>query len=397
MLDIKYEFILVRYGELSTKGKNRKDFIRQLKRNVKEALSKFKALEYRDTYDRLFITLNGENADLVGERLKHVFGISSFSFASSCPSDIESMTALATTLAAAEEGLTFKVITKRHDKHFPMSSDEINRAIAASILQNTPLKVDVHQPHVKVMVEVREQETYLMVNNIRGAQGYPVAVAGKALMMLSGGIDSPVASYLAMKRGIKLEAIHFASPPYTSVQALEKVKTLAHKLLNYQTSIKLVTVPFTEIQMEINRKVPESYSITIMRRFMIRLANAYALSHKCLAIVTGESVGQVASQTLESMHVISSVSTLPILRPVLTYDKNEIIDLSKKIDTYETSILPFEDCCTIFTPKKPTTKPHMDKAEYYEQKLDVEGLVLRALEAIEVEYIHPKTEEETFF
>lgn len=390
MSNTNYHYILVRYGELSTKGKNRREFITQLRRNVKEALFSFPDLTYQDTYDRLYITLNGEDGAAVSEIVGHVFGISSFSLAYRCASDIEAITEKAAFLALQEKGTTFKVITRRHDKYFPLISDEINRLVATKILQDSDLKVDVHHPDIRVWIEVRREETFIMVNQVRGAGGYPVGVAGKSMMMLSGGIDSPVAAYLMMKRGVRIECIHFASMPYTSAQSLQKVKDLAAILTAYQPVIKLSTISFTDIQLAINKAVPESYSITIMRRFMVRIADQLAKRNNCLVIANGESIGQVASQTLNSMQVISEVASLPIVRPVVTYDKNEIIDLAKHIGTYETSILPFEDCCTIFTPKKPTTKPHQDKVEFYEEKLDVAGLIDACLENVEITYLNVK-------
>ncbi len=395
MSNTDYHYILVRYGELSTKGKNRLSFINQLKRNIKEALFQFSALTYQETYDRLYITLNGENPADVSALLQNVFGIISFSWAYQCPSEIDAIAEAATRLAKAESGETFKVIARRHYKLFPMLSDEINRAVAGHILDETSLRVDVHQPDIKVWIEVRQDKTFIMVNMIKGSGGYPVGIGGKAMMMLSGGIDSPVAAYLMMKRGVKVDMIHFASMPYTSAQSLQKVKDLTKLLTPYQSSIRLNVIHFTTIQLAINKVVPESYTITVMRRFMFRIADRLGLDTRCLAIATGESLGQVASQTLDSMRVISAVTSLPVLRPVLTYDKNEIIDCSKRIRTYETSILPFEDCCTIFTPQKPTTKPHLNKVEFYESKLDIEGLINECLSQVDVEYITQKQTAET--
>lgn len=387
MYTLSYDTILVRYGELSTKGKNRKDFIHVLKRNIKETLAQFSNLGYRETYDRLYIELNGEDSSEVSALLKNVFGIRSFSLAHRCASSIDVIVEDAFRSVADEQGKTFKVITKRHDKSFPLSSDQVNRLIADYVLEKTDLQVDVHSPQLKVLVEIRAQDTYIMVKTILGAQGFPVGIGGKAMVLLSGGIDSPVAAYLMMKRGIKIEAIHFASPPFTSSQAQKKVEDLTQQLTAYQGLIRLHIVNFTEIQTAIHREVNPSYEITIMRRFMMRIAQRLAYDYNCLALANGESIGQVASQTLQSMQVISHGIEIPILRPLVTYDKLEIIDIAKAIHTYETSILPFEDCCTIFTPQSPITKPHLDKAEYYEARLDVDGLIASCLKTVEVKMI----------
>ncbi|MEG0327905.1 MAG: tRNA uracil 4-sulfurtransferase ThiI [Erysipelothrix sp.] len=383
MYNTNYDYIVCRYGELSTKGKNRKNFIACLTRNVRAQLKDFPALTYQETYDRLYITLNGEDGLEVSESLRKVFGLSSFSLAMKCERDLDVIAKLATDLIQEEEGKTFKIMARRHDKTFEHISDTINRHVATSILQNTEWKVDVRQPDIKVIVEIRSDSAYVMLKKIEGAKGYPVGIQGKAMLMLSGGIDSPVAGYLMMKRGVKLEAIHFASPPYTSAEAQKKVTDLAQHLTEYQNEIKVHIVPFTDVQLEIYKKVPESYAITIMRRFMLRIGNELAHRRNCLAIANGESLGQVASQTLHSMKEITNIPSLPILRPLITYDKIEIIDLAKEIDTYETSILPFEDCCTIFTPKKPTTKPHGDKIERYESAFDIDALVKDAVDRIE--------------
>ena len=397
MQNIQYEFILCRYGELSTKGKNRKTFTNQLLRNIKAQLKAYPALTYNSTYDRLYITLNGEDAIAISEDLSKLFGLSSFSLAVKAERDIDVIAETALNLIQREPGATFKVISKRHDKTFEHISDVINRHVATKILQNTELKVDVRQPDIKVWVEVRSSAAYIMMGRVEGNKGYPVGVQGKVMMMLSGGIDSPVAAYLMMKRGVRIEAIHFASPPYTSDESLKKVTDLAQSLTDYQEHIRIHVVPFTDIQLEINKRVPESYAITIMRRFMLRIGEVMAEKTNCLAIANGENLGQVASQTLESMKEITDFGTLPVLRPLLTYDKIEIIDLARKIDTYETSILPFEDCCTIFTPQKPTTKPNPKRIARYESFLDIEALVEKAVEGIEVIDVSRDTKEEVSF
>jgi len=393
MSKIKYDYIMCRYGELSTKGKNRRNFTHQLLRNVKSQLKEFPELSYKETYDRLYIHLNGEDGEAVSEELKHVFGLSSFSLAVKTERDMDEIAQISLDLIQEEEGKTFKVFTRRHDKTYEHSSDTVNRHVASKILQNTDLKVDVHNPDISVIVEIRKDSTYIMMGKVLGAQGYPVGIQGKVMLMLSGGIDSPVAAHLMMKRGVRLEFVHFASPPYTSDQALNKVLSLAKELGKYQNDIRVHIVPFTDIQLEINKKVPESYSITMMRRFMLRIANQLAEQKNCLAIANGESLGQVASQTLESMNSITAIEGMPVLRPLITYDKIEIVDLAKKIGTYETSILPFDDCCTIFTPKNPVTKPKKDKIDKFETYFDLDTLIGDALENIEVIDFKYKEEE----
>lgn len=387
--NIVYNHILVRFGELSTKGKNKKDFIKRLLQNVKNAMRAFPALSYERTHDRLYILLNGEDAQAVGETLRHVFGISSFSFAIRVDTDIDAIIAMGLRVSQASEATTFKVDARRSFKQFPMISDEINRAVAGKVLSETTLKVNVKQPELRITIELHEQDTYIMVDRIKGAGGYPVGVGGKALVMLSGGIDSPVASYLTMKRGVAIECVHYASPPYTSARAQEKVLELARLVSRYQGHIRVHIVPFTDLQLAIYQNCDESYAITIMRRMMYRIAQRLCEKSKALAIVNGESIGQVASQTLESMQTINAVTTMPIIRPVCTMDKLEIIDIAKKIGTYETSILPFEDCCTIFTPKNPVTKPTIHKAEKMESHFDFEALLQDCIEKCTFVDVYP--------
>ena len=391
---IVYDHILVRYGELSTKGKNKKDFIKRLLTNVKNALCEFKGLTYERTHDRLYILLNGENAEAVADVLQHVFGISSFSFAIRIPSDIDKIIETGFTVAKNSTATTFKIETRRSDKHFPMISDEINRAVAGEILRNTALKVNVKQPDLRIQIEIHEQFTYVMTGQIPGAGGYPVGVGGKAVVMLSGGIDSPIAAYLTMKRGVALECIHYASPPYTSARAQEKVIELARLISRYQGRIRVHIVPFTELQLAIYQNCDESYAITIMRRMMYRIAERIAQDCHALAIVNGESIGQVASQTLESMGVINEVTKMPVIRPVATMDKIEIINLARKIETYETSILPFEDCCTIFTPKNPVTKPTLEKAQKMESRFSFTELLEQCVKNTTHIDVYPKTGEQ---
>lgn len=388
---VKYDTVLIRYGELSTKGKNRKDFITRLFKNIKFMLRDYPNLEYTKTFDRIYIRLNGEDQDAIREKLKKVFGISSFSFTEKIPNDIDSIRNTCIRIAQETDKKSFKVITKRHDKSYPMRSDEINRSVASAILHNTDLKVDVHEPQLPIRIEVHRDCAYITSEKIPGAGGYPSGINGRVLLMLSGGIDSPVAAYELMKRGLFVEAIHFSSPPYTSENAKQKVLTLASMVSEYQGHMKVHVINFTDLQLEIYKTAGDPYAVTIMRRMMFRIAQRVAEANRCLAIGTGESVGQVASQTLESISCINNVCTMPVFRPLICADKIEIIDLARKIGTYETSILPFEDCCTIFDPKNPVTKPTVEKSEKLEARFDYESLIEKAIEADEVVTVSPES------
>ncbi len=384
---MQYDHILIRFGELSLKGKNRHQFVNQLRQNIKRKLKPFKNLEYKKSRDRLFIELHGENHEEVAAGLQQVFGIHSFSLAVKVNNDLDAMKegALSALWEANPDAKTFKVSSRRAHKIFPINSQELNREIGGFILKNSgdSLKVDVHNPDVNVRVEVREQDTYITCYDFKGPGGLPVGSSGKVLLLLSGGIDSPVAGYLTMKRGVKLEAIHFESPPYTSERAKQKVIDLAKALTPFGGGIKLHIVPFTEVQKEINKHIPPNYSMTIMRRMMLRIAEGVAGNTNALALATGESLGQVASQTLESMNTINSVTSYPILRPLIGMDKIEIMDISRAIETYDISIRPYEDCCTVFLPSSPATRPKKEFAEKYEINLEVDRLVKEAVEGTE--------------
>ncbi len=392
----RYDTVLIRYGELSTKGKNRKDFIRKLYQNIQRILADFPNLAYRRTHDRIYIRLTDEDPDIIRERLQKVFGISSFSFTEKVPSDLEEIKKTCLAIAQESGKKTFKIITRRHDKTFPLNSDGINRAVAGEILRNTDLKVDVHEPELPIQIEVQQNDTYITSEKIPGAGGYPAGINGKVLLMLSGGIDSPVAAYELIKRGLEVEAVHFASPPYTSENARQKVMDLASMVSIYQGEMKVHIINFTDLQLEIYKTAGDPYAITLMRRMMFRIAQEVAQRNNCLAIGTGESIGQVASQTLESIACINSVVSIPVIRPLVCMDKVEIIDLAKKIGTYETSILPFEDCCTIFDPKNPVTKPTIKRAEEYEAKFDYESMIADCLENEIISTAGPETEAEEF-
>lgn len=393
-MDYRYDHILIRYGELSLKGKNRNVFIRQLKENIKKALKSFSTLEIESQHDRMYIYLKEEDPNEVANVLSRVFGISSFSFAIKVDSDIDAIVDACLQTLDFSNAKTFKVAARRSDKNFPVISDQINRIVAGAILKNSTWKVDVHHPDYKIVIEVHRDSTYIMTDRMTGAGGYPVGVGGKAMVLLSGGIDSPVAAYLMMKRGVRIECIHFASPPYTSENAQQKVLDLASIVSAYQGDLLVHIVPFTNLQLAIYQHADESYAITLMRRMMMRIAEGLAQKRKALVLATGESVGQVASQTLESMVAINSVVNIPMIRPLVCMDKVEIIELSKKIGTYETSILPYEDCCTIFTPKNPVTKPRVDRCVKYEESFDFESLVQECIQSAESIWIHPQQKED---
>ena len=398
-MELKYDHIVVRYGELSTKGKNKKDFTRKLTSNIKNRLKDFSNLEYKTLHDGLFIKLNDENFEAISECLKTVFGYAYFSGCLIVERDMETLKKTALALALKDDYKTFKMQAKRSDKQYPLRSDDINRQVAGYILKNSNLKVDVHNPDLTIYVVCDHTNFIIMDKKIKGIGGYPVGINGKALVMTSGGIDSPVAAYMTMKRGLKIECIHFASQPYTSVQALNKVKDLCKILSVYQEDVTIHIIPFTKLQLAIYEHANESYAITIMRRMMYRIADRIAKNRKIKVITNGESIGQVASQTPESITVISKVCDTLILRPLCMMDKLEIIDMANKIGTYETSILPFEDCCTIFDPKNPVTKPKEKECLFYESKFDFESLIEECIqndEIVKVSYRDVNESEDLF-
>ena len=385
---INYDHIMVRFGELNTKGKNKKEFIKALAINIVNSLKDFPNLSFETRYDHIYVGLNSTPYQEVLNRLQEVSGIHALSLVYRCPKDIEIIKQSALTLIKEEKGQTFKVKVKRGDKSFPLVSDEITRLVAGHILRNTEhLKVDVHNPDILLSIEIRNEAAYIFTKTVLGAGGYPLGVGGKTMHMLSGGIDSPVAAYLMMKRGVAIECIHFASPPYTQQGVIYKLEDLLKVLNKYQPRIRLHIVPFTKIQEAIYDHAPECYCITLMRRMMFRLADALAKRRNCPVISSGESIGQVASQTLQSMHVINAVTNTPVIRPLAATDKVEIINISKKIGTYDISIRPYEDCCTIFTPKAPKTMPRLEEVESLEKKFDYDSLIKEALANIEVKII----------
>lgn len=401
---MRYTEITVRYGELSTKGKNRRSFIDRLGTNTRNALAGFSKLEIKAHRDRMHIRLNGEDYHQVVERVQKIFGIQNFSPAIKVERDVEVVkkTAIAIFKEVAHEGTTFKINTRRSDHNFEYDTNQLNDILGGTILDNFPtIKVQMKKPDITLRVEVRLDGIYLSYEQIPGAGGLPVGTAGKGLLMLSGGIDSPVAGYLALKRGVDLEMVHFFSPPYTSEQALNKAKELTTKLAPYVGKIKFIQVPFTEIQETVKKDIPAGYLMTIQRRFMLRLCEKIAEQRHALAIFNGESLGQVASQTMESMAAINDVTSMPILRPVVSMDKNDIIKVAESIDTFNLSIKPYEDCCTVFAPTAPKTRPRIDRSREYEKKLDVTGLIDRSLAGIKVTEItsedhYLNAQEETF-
>jgi tRNA uracil 4-sulfurtransferase len=326
----------------------------------------------------------------LAEKLVKVFGIQNFSPAIKVEKTMPAIEAAVATLMknVYQEGMTFKITAKRSDHDFELDSTELNRELGHTVIVAVPhAKVQMKKPDIDLRVEIRPDFAYLSYETIKGAGGLPVGTAGKGMLMLSGGIDSPVAGYLALKRGVEIEAVHFASPPYTSPGALQKAKDLASKLTVFGGDIQFIEVPFTEIQEEIKEKVPMPYLMTVTRRFMMRVVDEIRARRHGQVIINGESLGQVASQTLGSMTAINAVTTTPVIRPVVTMDKLEIIELAEKIDTFNISIQPFEDCCTIFAPPQPKTNPKLENAEKFEARLDIDNLVERAVDGIMVSQI----------
>ena len=382
--------ILIRYGELSTKGRNKKMFTQKLASNIKKALVDYSQVKVIPDYDFMYLDLHEAPEEAVIEKVKPIFGIQSISPVYIVEKDMEVAKKVVLDLLSQEdlEGKTFKIMTKRSDHTFEMDTNQINLFLGDAVLEAFPdIKVQLKQPDITVRIDVRREHLMVSLKTIQGAGGLPVGTSGRVMLMLSGGIDSPVAGYLAMKRGMEIQCVHFASPPYTSPQALEKTKLLAAKIARFGGSIQFLTVPFSRIQEEIKKSVPEAYLMTIMRRFMLRITDQLRENARALAIANGESVGQVASQTLDSMVAINDVTNTPIIRPVATMDKLDIIKVAEEIDTFELSIQPFEDCCTVFAPPSPKTKPKLEKARQYEARLDVEGLIKEAVEGTVIEEI----------
>lgn len=394
---MQYSEIMIRYGELSTKGKNRMRFINKLRNNISDVLSTYPQVKVTADRDRAHAYLDGADYTAVAESLKQVFGIQTFSPAYKVEKSVATLKAAVQEIMQDiyKEGMTFKISSRRSDHSFELDSRELNQTLGDAVFDVIPtIQAQMKNPDITLQVEIREEAAYLSYETIRGAGGLPVGTSGKGMLMLSGGIDSPVAGYLALKRGVDIEAVHFASPPYTSPGALKKAQDLTRKLTKFGGNIQFIEVPFTEIQEEIKAIAPEAYLMTLTRRFMMRITDRIREARKGLIIINGESLGQVASQTLESMQAINAVTNTPIIRPVVTMDKLEIIDIAQEIDTFEISIQPFEDCCTIFAPDRPKTNPKIKNAEQYEARMDVEGLVERAVAGIMITEITPQAEKD---
>lgn len=386
------EIILIKNGELALKGLNRSSFESALVKNIKRRMHGLGKFVITRSQSTLTIEPQDDSFDMeeAVDRLSRVFGIAGFERAAAVEKSMDAI------LSAAPEYLrdvlsglhTFKVEAKRSDKTFPLTSPQISAEVGGKLLEAFPhLRVDVHHPDIIVMVEVREHFAYIHGNQIKGAGGMPVGTGGKAALLVSGGIDSPVAGWMMAKRGIVLDAIHFASPPFTSPQAEWKVHDLLRQVAKYSGDIALYTVPFTEIQEQIRDNCPEELFTLVMRRFMMRISNVIAKREKCAALITGESVGQVASQTILSLSCTDAVAEMPVFRPLIGMDKEEIIERARKIETFEISIRPYEDCCTVFTPRHPRTRPNLELLEKAEEALPVEELVERAAQGARFELI----------
>lgn len=393
-MNLDYEMLLLRFGEITVKGKNRSRFEKAALSHVKALLRAFPGTEAIHEYGRIYVRLNGQAADPVISSLKNIFGLTSISPVKVSPSKLEDIVRIAVDFIKsipADKYNTFKVHGRRVFKGFPHSSQELNHLVGGPVLSACPhLKVDVHNPDLELRVEVRERVTYLFCEVIPAAGGFPLGTNGKAMMLLSGGIDSPVAGYSAMRRGLEIECVHFHSYPYTSKKAEEKVIELAQVLSGFSGRIKVHLVPFTDIQTSLAKTGQDNLIITLMRRSMLRIATKLAEKNGALALVTGDSLGQVASQTLASMNVIGKVTDLPLLRPLVMMDKEDIISMAKKIGTYDISILPYEDCCTLFVPKSPATNPNLRIVEHIEKGLtELDQMIEAAVENTESVIVKP--------
>lgn len=373
------KIIFLKYGELSTKKNNRNFFIKILNDRIKKVFQDEVLINY--DFGRMFIKPLNNNFEEVTKKLQTIFGIHEIVVAYKFQEkEIEAIKANLLSLLKEKSFKTFKIEVKRSDKSYPLDGMELRKIFGGHILKNiVDIKVDIHNPDIIVNIEIRQKEVLIYLDTIKGIGGYPVGTLGKCLLMLSGGIDSPVAGFLAMKRGVKLEAIYFESPPHTSEKALDKVSKLARKLAIYNSEIKLHVINFTEIQESIYKNIPHEYLITIMRRMMYRISAIIAANCNAKILVNGESIGQVASQTLTSMNVINEVVKMPVIRPLACFDKLEIIEIAKRIDTYDISILPYEDCCTIFVPEHPVINPEKKKCEEYEKLINYEEMIYKCI------------------
>lgn len=398
---MKYDIILVRYGEMTLKKKNYKQFLQKVNENIKKKCSDINGLKFSNTDYRFYIYLNGNDYNEVIKRLNTVVGLYSYSLCVSVEPNYDAIASKAIELIKGEikKETTFKVETNRSNKEFPATSIQISQEIAKRVLPKVEgLKVDVRNPEITLHIDLRCEGTYIFVREIKGLGGYPSGIQGKGLLMMSGGIDSPVAGFLTIKKGVDLTAIHYYSPPYTSLNALQKVVDLLQKLAVYTSNgkINLLVVPFTKIQDKIHEKANQIYMVTLMRRAMYKIADRICDQKGISIIVNGESIGQVASQTLESMVVVNDVTNKPIIRPVATYDKEEIISVARKIDTYDISIRPYEDCCTVFVPEHPVIKPNLEKVKIEESKCDLDDLINEAIDNIETIHLNYKEKYSVF-
>lgn len=387
------EIILIKNGELALKGLNRSTFEDILIKNIRRRLKPLGDFEYRKEQSTVSVVPldNSVDMDEVNERVARVFGIACYSRALQVEKDMEEILKYAPEYLAEQlkNAKTFKVEGKRSDKKFPLTSPQMSAEVGGAVLEKFPhLKVDVKNPDVLITIEIRDKFAFIRGNQTKGAGGMPTGTAGKSAILISGGIDSPVAAYMMAKRGLTLTAIHFASPPYTSPQSEEKVHELLRQVSKFSGNITLFTVGFTEIQEQIRDNCPEDLFTLVMRRFMMRIAEKIAEKEDCKALITGESLGQVASQTLPALACTDAVVSMPVFRPLIGLDKDEIIAVSRKINTFDISIQPFEDCCTVFTPKHPKTKPQISILENAEKALDVDGLIEKALDNTRVQNIY---------
>lgn len=383
------ELILVKYGEIALKGLNKNTFEDIMVKNIKRRLKKLGKFNFSKAQSTLYIEPADETADINGavEKIKKVFGVAALCRACTCEKNFEDI--CAKSIEYLEDVLpyakTFKVTAKRADKAFPMKSPEICMELGGVLLRKFPnLQVDVKNPEVTVTVEIRDTNAFVHAENIKGAGGLPVGSSGSAMLLLSGGIDSPVAGYMMAKRGIHISAIHYVSPPYTSERARLKVETLCEKITDYCGNISFFCVPFTELQEAIKEHCPEEFFTIIMRRLMMEIAQRISDREGCQALITGESVGQVASQTMSAIACTDAVCRMPVFRPLIGMDKTEIIEISRKIDTFETSTLPYEDCCTVFTPRHPKVRPQLSDVEKAQSSFDFEPLICKAVEGTEL-------------
>ncbi|HMM00724.1 MAG TPA: tRNA uracil 4-sulfurtransferase ThiI [Bacilli bacterium] len=389
--------LMIHYGELSTKGKNRAQFIRRLEHNIRHSLKDFSISKITSVHDHIYIDFDEEEGDKIIRRLQDVSGIHAISPVMKVNSDLDSIEKIALEVAIDSQASTFKVQTKRLDKAYPIHSETINRSVGGFILENSSLRVDVHDPDFIIRIQILSDGALILGKSVPGAGGYPLGTGGKALLLLSGGIDSPVAAYSLIRRGIEVECLHFAAPPYTQVGVIDKLEDLLRVLTRYQSKIRLHIVSFTNLQLSIYKYSNEGYPITVMRRMMLRIAERFAAHKRISALATGESLGQVASQTLKSLYVINNVTTMPIIRPLAVMDKLQIIEIAKKIGTYEISIRPFEDCCTIFAPKNPKTMPHMYEVRSIEEKWDFKSEIDEIMKSITVKEITEKSKLDDIF